>query len=216
MSNPATETLSVVIEREMPFPPEKIWRALTQPHLIAEWLMKNDFKPVVEFQRGLGRCRLPGSGRRTEQNTVLHLGGLRSRECCHLDSRFRRYGDSLTHGAVGLPRRSAAGLPGRQVRVAEVLCEPGAGIGAGGLKSVGTIRLGAQSYGDPIEYEHADSATAPLAVHCLYGDRHRQFRRPGIWGTAALGGLFAVGAAVLAAVQRPLHVRTALCCGAAQ
>jgi uncharacterized protein YndB with AHSA1/START domain len=31
----------------MPHPPEKIWRALTQPHLIEEWLMKNDFKPVV-------------------------------------------------------------------------------------------------------------------------------------------------------------------------
>ena len=30
-----------------PHPPEKIWRALTQPHLIEEWLMKNDFKPVV-------------------------------------------------------------------------------------------------------------------------------------------------------------------------
>jgi uncharacterized protein YndB with AHSA1/START domain len=47
MSKPATETRSVVIEREMPFPPEKVWRALTQPHLIAEWLMKNDFEPVV-------------------------------------------------------------------------------------------------------------------------------------------------------------------------
>ena len=47
MSKPATETLSVVVEREVPFPPEKIWRALTQPHLIEEWLMKNDFKPVV-------------------------------------------------------------------------------------------------------------------------------------------------------------------------
>jgi uncharacterized protein YndB with AHSA1/START domain len=47
MSNPATETLSVVVEREIPHPPEKIWRALTQPHLIEEWLMKNDFKPVV-------------------------------------------------------------------------------------------------------------------------------------------------------------------------
>ena len=47
MSNTATETLSVVVEREIPFPPEKIWRALTQPHLIEEWLMKNDFKPVV-------------------------------------------------------------------------------------------------------------------------------------------------------------------------
>jgi uncharacterized protein YndB with AHSA1/START domain len=42
-----TETLSVVVEREIPHPPEKIWRALTQPHLIEEWLMKNDFKPVV-------------------------------------------------------------------------------------------------------------------------------------------------------------------------
>ncbi len=47
MTDPATETLSVVVEREIPFPPEKIWRALTQPHLIEEWLMKNDFKPVV-------------------------------------------------------------------------------------------------------------------------------------------------------------------------
>ena len=38
-------TKSVVVEREMPHPPEKLWRALTQPHLIAEWLMKNDFVP---------------------------------------------------------------------------------------------------------------------------------------------------------------------------
>jgi uncharacterized protein YndB with AHSA1/START domain len=42
-----TETKSVVVEREMPHRPEKLWCALTQPHLIAEWLMKNDFAPVV-------------------------------------------------------------------------------------------------------------------------------------------------------------------------
>jgi uncharacterized protein YndB with AHSA1/START domain len=47
MTNATTETLSVVVERDIAFPPEKIWRALTQPHLIEEWLMKNDFKPVV-------------------------------------------------------------------------------------------------------------------------------------------------------------------------
>lgn len=41
------DTLAVVVEREVPFPAEKIWRALTQPHLIEEWLMKNAFKPVV-------------------------------------------------------------------------------------------------------------------------------------------------------------------------
>jgi uncharacterized protein YndB with AHSA1/START domain len=42
-----TETRTVTVEREVPFPPEKIWRALTQPHLIEEWLMKSDFLPAV-------------------------------------------------------------------------------------------------------------------------------------------------------------------------
>ena len=44
----ATRTL--VIEREVQHPPEKVWRALTQPHLIAEWLMKNDFVLVVDHR----------------------------------------------------------------------------------------------------------------------------------------------------------------------
>ena len=47
MNNTATETRSVVVEREMPHPPEKLWRALTQPQLIEEWLLKGDFKPDV-------------------------------------------------------------------------------------------------------------------------------------------------------------------------
>jgi uncharacterized protein YndB with AHSA1/START domain len=50
MNTVAAETRSVIIEREMPHPPEKIWRALTQPHLIAEWLMKGDFKPAVDHR----------------------------------------------------------------------------------------------------------------------------------------------------------------------
>lgn len=48
MTNP--ETRSVVIEREISHSPEKLWRALTQPHLMEEWLMKNDFKPNVGHQ----------------------------------------------------------------------------------------------------------------------------------------------------------------------
>lgn len=47
MTSTESETRSVVIEREMPFPPERLWRALTEPHLIQEWLMKNDFQPTV-------------------------------------------------------------------------------------------------------------------------------------------------------------------------
>ncbi len=45
--NASTQARSVVVEREIAHPPEKLWRALTQPHLIEEWLMKNDFKPTV-------------------------------------------------------------------------------------------------------------------------------------------------------------------------
>ena len=53
MTEASIETRSVVVEREMPYPPEKIWRALTQPHLIEEWLMKNDFKPVPDHRFNL-------------------------------------------------------------------------------------------------------------------------------------------------------------------
>jgi uncharacterized protein YndB with AHSA1/START domain len=47
MNDTSTQTRTVIVEREIPFPPEKIWRALTQPQLLEEWLMKNDFAPVV-------------------------------------------------------------------------------------------------------------------------------------------------------------------------
>lgn len=54
-----TVTKTVVIEREIAQPAEKIWRALTQPHLIAEWLMKTDFKPVVGHKFNLSRQATP-------------------------------------------------------------------------------------------------------------------------------------------------------------
>jgi len=59
MTETSTETRSVIVERDIPFPPEKIWRALTQPHLIEEWLMKNDFKPVVGHHFNFRRDPVP-------------------------------------------------------------------------------------------------------------------------------------------------------------
>ena len=50
MSNPALQPRSVVIERDIPFPAAKIWRALTEPHLIEAWLMQTDFKPLVDHR----------------------------------------------------------------------------------------------------------------------------------------------------------------------
>ena len=43
----APETRTLVMEKEMPHPPEKVWRALTETSLLDEWLLKNDFQPVV-------------------------------------------------------------------------------------------------------------------------------------------------------------------------
>ncbi|HEV2644743.1 MAG TPA: SRPBCC domain-containing protein [Acidobacteriaceae bacterium] len=43
----AESTRSVVIERVFAYPPEKVWRALTEEPLLAQWLMRNDFAPVA-------------------------------------------------------------------------------------------------------------------------------------------------------------------------
>jgi len=47
-----TETRTLVIERTFPHPPEKLWRALTDSQLMAQWLLKNDFElaPGRKFQ----------------------------------------------------------------------------------------------------------------------------------------------------------------------
>jgi uncharacterized protein YndB with AHSA1/START domain len=47
MNDIAQAVRTVVVEREFAHSPEKLWRALTQPHLIEAWLMKSDFMPVT-------------------------------------------------------------------------------------------------------------------------------------------------------------------------
>ena len=37
----------IVVEDVLPYPPERLWRALTTSELIGRWLMPNDFEPVV-------------------------------------------------------------------------------------------------------------------------------------------------------------------------
>jgi uncharacterized protein YndB with AHSA1/START domain len=43
----AAPTRSIIVERQMPHAQEKVWRALTEGPLIEQWLMKNDFQPIV-------------------------------------------------------------------------------------------------------------------------------------------------------------------------
>jgi uncharacterized protein YndB with AHSA1/START domain len=47
MNKAPKEAQSVLVERELFHPPEKVWRALTQPRLMEEWLTTSNFSPVV-------------------------------------------------------------------------------------------------------------------------------------------------------------------------
>jgi uncharacterized protein YndB with AHSA1/START domain len=38
---------SIVVDYTLNEPPEQIWRALTEPKLLGQWLMENDIRPVV-------------------------------------------------------------------------------------------------------------------------------------------------------------------------
>ncbi|RLP88196.1 SRPBCC domain-containing protein [Micromonospora sp. BL4] len=42
-----SERGTIRVDQFLPHPPAKVWRALTDPDLIARWLMQTDFVPVV-------------------------------------------------------------------------------------------------------------------------------------------------------------------------
>lgn len=54
-----TAIRSLIFERVLPHPPEKVWRALTESSLIEQWLMKNDFQPVVGHKFNLRSKPMP-------------------------------------------------------------------------------------------------------------------------------------------------------------
>ncbi|TGP26582.1 MULTISPECIES: SRPBCC domain-containing protein [unclassified Mesorhizobium] len=43
--HPVAAAAPLSFECELPVPPEKVWRALTEPELLAAWMMPNDMKP---------------------------------------------------------------------------------------------------------------------------------------------------------------------------
>jgi len=204
MTRTATETRSVSVEREMPYPPEKIWRALPQPHLIAEWLMKNDFKPVVDHRFNLSGdwgsvdCQVLA----IEPNKTL----------------------SYTWSAMGLesvvtwtltPTRTGTCLRMEQSGFRPDQQQAYQGSKFGWQKFFANIEQvlarAAHFQGGFIELEQLDSADAPLAVDRLYPCGPRQLCRHGIGDTSSLGGLLTAASALPVAVDRALHVRLALC-----
>jgi uncharacterized protein YndB with AHSA1/START domain len=55
-----TETKTISLECELPHPPAKVWRALTEPALLAAWFMSNDMKPTVGHSFTFQKEPMPG------------------------------------------------------------------------------------------------------------------------------------------------------------
>ncbi|HEX5044571.1 MAG TPA: SRPBCC domain-containing protein [Candidatus Polarisedimenticolaceae bacterium] len=48
------------LEQAYPFPPERVWRVLTDRDLLAQWLMPNDFEPAVGHRFQFRSQPMPG------------------------------------------------------------------------------------------------------------------------------------------------------------
>ncbi|MFA1539929.1 SRPBCC family protein [Actinomadura monticuli] len=56
------EHASINVDEFLPHPPAKVWRALTEPELMARWLMPNDFEPVVGHRFTFAAKPIPNVG----------------------------------------------------------------------------------------------------------------------------------------------------------
>jgi len=68
-----TAKKSIVVERTLPHPPEKVWTALTRSDLVAQWLMKNDFEPRVGHRFNFHATPIPGMWNGTTDCEVLEV-----------------------------------------------------------------------------------------------------------------------------------------------
>jgi len=53
---------TIRVDEFLPHPPEKVWRALTEPDLIARWLMPNDFKLEIGHRFTFHAFPMPAAG----------------------------------------------------------------------------------------------------------------------------------------------------------
>src|ERR1700750_2359718 len=135
-----TETRSVVVEREMTHPPEKLWRALTQPHLIAEGLMKDYFSPWggSRFNRrgewvGVLDCEVlvvePDKELAYTWNHAHDDPAFNLQSVVTFTLTPTATGTLLRIEQAGLPARSAAGVRRRQCRMTTDVPEARTGRG---------------------------------------------------------------------------------------
>lgn len=57
-----TDATAIHVDEFLPHPPQRVWRALTDPERLARWLMPNDFQPTVGHRFTFRTQPVPGTG----------------------------------------------------------------------------------------------------------------------------------------------------------
>ncbi len=122
-----SQTRTLVVERAIPHPPEKVWRALTRSALLEDWLMKNDFEPTVGRKftfrtqpmpqwNGVVDCEVLALEPHKLLSYAWNSGG--PADHGHLDIDAHRGRHAAAPGAVGLRAAGRQQLQGRRLRLA--------------------------------------------------------------------------------------------------
>jgi uncharacterized protein YndB with AHSA1/START domain len=53
-------TQTMALTRDLPFSPDRVWRAISTGELMAEWLLPNDFQPVQGHKFTFRQPAMPG------------------------------------------------------------------------------------------------------------------------------------------------------------
>jgi uncharacterized protein YndB with AHSA1/START domain len=64
-TTPMADSRAVRVDEFLAHPPARVWRALTDPDLLARWLMPNDFRPEVGHTFTFRTDPRPGGWRST-------------------------------------------------------------------------------------------------------------------------------------------------------
>ena len=128
------EFKTLVIEHRLPHAQDKVWRGLTQSELMADWLMANDFEPVVGKRftlRTTPNAHWNGiiTGEVLEVEPISRLVYQLVRHDHRHDPGPRRWRHAAAAGTVRLRQRP--GLCRRQVRLDQLPEPAGAGRGQG-------------------------------------------------------------------------------------
>jgi uncharacterized protein YndB with AHSA1/START domain len=83
------EKRSIAFECDLPEPPEKVWRALTTPEIVSQWLLPTDLRPETGNKFGFSD---PAAGNDPIECEVLAVEPQRSISFSWRDTRARRQG----------------------------------------------------------------------------------------------------------------------------